>query len=83
MILSLGRNQTERGYLTSLRENQELNTGQEMVFATFSSRLFPLDFILESSLRVRQTKYYTTNLYRGFYLREANFLFQLLKIRVL
>lgn len=45
MIFKLGRNKTERGYLTSLRENWESSTGQEVGFATFSSRLFPLGSI--------------------------------------
>lgn len=30
MMLNLQRNPTERGYLPSLKENWELNTGQEM-----------------------------------------------------
>lgn len=30
MMLNLQRNPTERGYLPSLEENWELNTGQEM-----------------------------------------------------
>lgn len=59
-------------------ENWELNTGQEVGFATFSSRLFPLGFI--SSLTIKWNKYYTTHPYWGFYFREANFLFKLLEI---
>lgn len=45
MMLNLGRNQPERGYLTSLKENWELNTGQEVGLATFSSRFSPVGFI--------------------------------------
>lgn len=83
VMLNLQRNPTERGYLPSLEENWELNTGQEMGFATFHSRLLPLDFILERSLMDKQGRYYTTNFYWGFYLRETNSFFQLLEMRVL
>lgn len=48
MMLNLGRNQSERGYLTSLKENWELNTGQEVGLATFSSRFPPWLYFLTS-----------------------------------
>lgn len=50
MILT--REKPERGYLISLGENWKLNTGQEMGFAAFSSRLFLLDFIFSCSRKI-------------------------------
>lgn len=41
MMLNLQRNPTQRVYVPSLGENWELNTGQEMGFATFPLQASP------------------------------------------
>lgn len=49
----------------------------------FPLQAYPTRLYLERSLMVKQGRYYTTNFYWGFYLRETNSLFQLLEMRVL